>query len=217
MAQELFYTTVAGPGEAVYIDRKSRFLGHARPVTSEEEALSFLKTMRETYRDASHNCYAYRIRDNNLARYSDDGEPAGTAGLPMMEVLLGQEVVDIIVVVTRYFGGTLLGTGGLVRAYTKATQEALREAQLAVMTACDTFLCSMHYSRKERMEGLIERMGGGIDELSYGADLTYTCYVPADRSEEFVKELTEMTYGEAEPVLVEQSHRPLPKRGELPV
>ncbi len=210
MAEQLSYITLCQDGEAVYLDRKSRFLGHARTVVSEEEALAFLKEMRERYRDASHNCYAYRIRDNNLARYSDDGEPTTTAGLPMMEVLLGADLVDVIVVVTRYFGGTLLGTGGLVRAYTKATQEAIRAAGLATMTACDECLCSIGYSGKTRFEALLSQFGGGVDELEFGADLLYTYYVPTVQGEGYEAALTELTFGAAQPILAQRRFRPIP-------
>ena len=215
MAVPLCYTTLAGAGEAIYVDRKSRFLGHAATVTREQQALSFLKEMRERYRDASHNCYAYRLRDNNLARYSDDGEPAGTAGLPMMEVLIGQDIVDVVVVVTRYFGGTLLGTGGLVRAYTKATQEALRAGGFAVMTACDTAMCSAHYNLKTRMEALIAQFGGGVDELEFGADLLYTYYTPDDQTQAFEASLTELTLGEAQPLHIERRYRPILKEADF--
>ena len=210
MVEPLAYKTVAQRGEAVYIDRKSRFIGRAAPVETEEQALAFLREIQASHRDASHNCYAYRLRHNNLMRYSDDGEPGGTAGLPMMNVLMGQELVDLCVVVTRYFGGTLLGTGGLVRAYTKATQEALQEAVVSVMTACDTALCSMPYNTKERMEALLLRHGGAVLELDYGADLLYTYYTPADRSEAFERDLTELTLGAAQPIQMERGFRPLP-------
>ncbi|NLT58374.1 MAG: YigZ family protein [Clostridiales bacterium] len=207
------YRTLAGAGEAVHVDRKSRFIGRARPVSDESEALCFLREIREAHRDASHNCYAYRVRDNSLMRYSDDGEPGGTAGLPMMNLLLAEEITDLCLVVTRYFGGTLLGTGGLVRAYTKTAQLALQAAGIAEMTACDTALCELHYSYKERFEALLAAFGGGLLELEFGAELLYTYYTPADRSEAFEAALTELTQGVAQPVRLERSFRPLPVEG----
>ena len=133
----------------------------------------------------------------------------------MMEVLIGQDLVDVAVVVTRYFGGTLLGTGGLVRAYTKATQEALRAGGVAVMTACDTSMCSARYNLKTRIEALIAQFGGGVDELEFGADLLYTYYTPADRTGAFEAALTELTLGEAQPILIERRYRPILKEAEF--
>ena len=210
MSTQLSYLTLAGGGQSLYEDRKSRFLGHAAAVATEEQALCFLKSVRETYRDASHHCYAWRLRDNHLARYSDDGEPAGTAGLPMMEVLSGGDIVDVIVVVTRYFGGTLLGTGGLVRAYTKAAQQAVADAGVARMTACDLAMCAVAYNKKAQMEALIAQHGGGVDELEFGADPPYTYYTPAACTDGFEAALTELTLGQAQPIRVERQYRALP-------
>ena len=118
------YKTVLEGGEGEIIEKKSRFIATVRPVEKEEEALSFIEEMRKKYWDATHNCYAYVIGERQeVMRCSDDGEPGGTAGKPMLDVLLGEELYNTAVVVTRYFGGTLLGTGGLVRAYSKAVQE----------------------------------------------------------------------------------------------
>ena len=128
------YKTTRQRAQDEFIVNKSRFIGYACPCETEEEALAFLKEIREKHRDATHNCYAYAIGANaGIMRYSDDGEPGGTAGLPMMEVLKSRGVVNCCVVVTRYFGGVLLGAGGLVRAYTKGCAIALNAAQVSVM------------------------------------------------------------------------------------
>ena len=125
------YKTVLEGGTGEIIEKKSRFIATVRPVRNEEEALAFLEEMRKQYWDARHNCYAYSVgRNREYTRCSDDGEPSGTAGRPMLDVILGEDIYNVAVVVTRYFGGVLLGTGGLVRAYSKAVQEGLSESLL---------------------------------------------------------------------------------------
>ena len=120
------YRTAAGYGEAEYEDKRSRFIGHIKPVTSENEAKAFIDEMRRTYADATHNVFAYVLREGNILRWSDDGEPGGTSGQPTLAVLQGAGLTDVCCVTTRYFGGTLLGSGGLVRAYSAAARAALR-------------------------------------------------------------------------------------------
>ena len=129
------YRTICQPGEVEHIIKKSRFIGAAYPVQTVEEALSLLETIRKRYWDATHNCYAYIIGENGeQKRFSDDGEPQGTAGMPMLDVLQKKDVTNLLVVVTRYFGGTLLGAGGLVRAYAGAAGAAVDAAGVTVMT-----------------------------------------------------------------------------------
>lgn len=140
------YKTVKKTASDSYTVNKSRFIGHASPCQSEEEALAFLKCIREQYRDATHNCYAYIIGENaGIMRYSDDGEPGGTAGMPIMEVLKNRGVVNCCVVVTRYFGGILLGAGGLVRAYSHSCVLALEAAQVSVMERTARVLFDVPY------------------------------------------------------------------------
>lgn len=125
------YTTVKGFGEAEIVEKKSRFIAHVKPISSEEEAIKYIEEIKKQYWDARHNCYAYQLgKRNQIQRYSDDGEPGGTAGMPILDVLRGRDIKDTIIVVTRYFGGTLLGTGGLVRAYGSAAKEGLMAAGL---------------------------------------------------------------------------------------
>ena len=132
--ETLSYKTLRAPGEREFIINKSRFIGQGAPCRTEEEALAFLAQVRARHKDANHNCYAYIIGHNmGIMRYSDDGEPGGTAGLPIIEVMKARGVVDCAVVVTRYFGGVLLGAGGLTRAYARGSKEALDAAGVAVM------------------------------------------------------------------------------------
>ena len=141
------YITVRSSGSAEFIISRSRFIGYAAPCSSEEEALSFLQSVRDLHRDATHHCYAYIIGANSgIMRYSDDGEPGGTAGLPIMDVMRSADVVNCCVVVVRYFGGTLLGTGGLVRSYTQGCKIALDAAHLVRMELTSHNLCEVPYS-----------------------------------------------------------------------
>ena len=145
------YFIPAGSGESEFVEKRSRFLGHVRPVESEEEAKAFIAEMKKQYYDARHNCSCY-ILQNGVERYSDDGEPQGTAGLPMLEVFRREGVTNLVCVVTRYFGGVLLGAGGLFRAYTKSAKDALDAAGVAVVRRwVETELCCS-YSAAERLK-----------------------------------------------------------------
>ena len=131
------YKTVQNHAETLLVEKKSKFYSNVCPVESEEEALEFLATIKKKYSDATHNVYAYIIDENNIFRYSDDGEPGGTAGMPVLDTIRKEGLVDVIVVVTRYFGGTLLGTGGLVHAYGASAKQGLIEAGIVTRTLCN--------------------------------------------------------------------------------
>ena len=133
------YKTVKKGAYDEFVEKKSRFIGYVKPVTTEDEAIEFVNAVRKKHSDATHNCYAYIVRENNIMRYSDDGEPAGTAGMPILDVLRKEDLTDVCVVVTRYFGGTLLGTGGLVRAYTKGAQVGLDAAERIEKLFCNIY------------------------------------------------------------------------------
>ncbi len=135
------YKTIVGSGEAEYIDRRSRFISAVIPATSEQECLDFIAERKSKFWDARHNVYAYSLREGNCRRYSDDGEPQGTAGVPTLDVLTKSEVTDVCVVTTRYFGGVLLGTGGLVRAYSHSVSLALESA--GIVTMCPVIDCEL--------------------------------------------------------------------------
>ena len=157
------YRTLRQFASDEFIINKSRFIGYAAPCETEAEALAFLQSIRTKHKDATHNCYAYIIGQNaGIMRYSDDGEPGGTAGLPMMEVLKHQGVVNCCCVVTRYFGGVLLGTGGLVRAYTQSTQAGVDAAQLVVVSRCVDLRIRIAYPRYEQLMRLAEDHGAKV-------------------------------------------------------
>lgn len=167
------YRTLRQFASDEFIINKSRFIGYAAPCETEAEALAFLQSIRTKHKDATHNCYAYIIGQNaGIMRYSDDGEPGGTAGLPMMEVLKHQGVVNCCCVVTRYFGGVLLGTGGLVRAYTQSTQAGIDAAQLVVVSRCVDLRIRIAYPRYEQLMRLAEDHGAKVLSTDFADAVT---------------------------------------------
>ena len=185
------YLVPAGDGEAEFTEKHSRFIGRVRRTDTEGEALEMLRELREAHRDATHNVFAYRIRENNLTRYSDDGEPSGTSGLPTLGVFTGAEVTNVCCVVTRYFGGTLLGTGGLVRAYTKAAQLALEAAGIAEMALWTRFTLALPYPFYERAQRLLETYGAVTESSDFGADVALEVLLRAESADDFAASLTD--------------------------
>ena len=157
----------AGSGESEITEKRSRFLGHLIPVDSEEEAKSFVLSTKKQYHDARHNCWCYRLYEGP-ERFSDDGEPSGSAGMPMMEVFRREEIFQFVCVVTRYFGGVLLGTGGLSRAYSAAAKQALTEAGTVFLGNWTELFFSCPYAVSEKMKNVITSSGGTISDLQYG-------------------------------------------------
>ncbi|MCE5188915.1 MAG: YigZ family protein [Eubacteriales bacterium] len=175
---------------------KSRFLGFCQPVSSEEEAQQHLSELRKRYWDARHCCYAFRLADQGVSRSSDDGEPSGTAGAPILNVLLQSGTENALIAVVRYFGGVLLGTGGLVRAYGKAASEALAASGLCRMCICETICLSLSYPSYAVLEPLL-KSGGYKTTSEFGERVTLQCYLPAEDAEAFVRIVTERTDGGA--------------------
>lgn len=165
------YITVSGESVGEYSEKRSRFIATLRHTETEEQAAAFLAEMRSKYWDARHNCYAYSLSRGALKRFSDDGEPHGTAGKPILDIIDGSGLTDITVVVTRYFGGVLLGTGGLVRAYSAAAREAVAAAERVRMTPCTVYKARCGYSELERLTKLITDCGGRVENTVYGADV----------------------------------------------
>ena len=189
------YLVPTGDGEAQFIERRSRFIGHIFLTETEEEALARLKQMREQYWDATHNVYAYIIRDG-ATRFSDDGEPGGTAGMPVLQVLQREELYNVTCVVTRYFGGILLGTGGLVRAYTQGAQVAVAAAGVQRMSLYTVALIACPYNLYEIILHLLPDHDCAVEETDYGADVTLTVTLPAGREDELNRALAEATAGQ---------------------
>ena len=184
-------------GEGEIIEKKSRFIATVKPVSNEEEANAFFAAMKKKYWDARHNCSAFVIgEDPPRTRCSDDGEPSGTAGRPMLEVLIGSGLVNAAVVVTRYFGGTLLGTGGLVRAYTAAVQEGLKNCVSGIERDGLRLGLKFPYSDESRVRNLISEYGSDVDKNEYAADVYFECVIDKEKSEAFIKDLTDQSGGD---------------------
>lgn len=192
------YKTIKQYGEGEIVEKKSRFLGKIKPVETEEEAIAYIESIKKQYWDARHNCFAYIIgTKGETVRCSDDGEPSGTAGKPMLEVLQNQGLCNVVAVVTRYFGGVLLGTGGLVRAYTQATQEALHEAQVCTMTPMLVMTVQTDYNAIGKIKYVLSQEEIPVLKEEYTSDVVVTFAVPFTQKEKMIKKLTEVTNGRA--------------------
>jgi len=197
----------AGEGASEYIEKKSRFLGLITPVTTEAEARARLEAVKKQEYDARHNCWAY-ILHSGQKRYSDDGEPQGTAGQPMLNVFQRENVENVVCIVTRYFGGILLGAGGLTRAYAKAAKDALDNAGKARMQPFSVLLLECPYPMFERIKLLIEGHEGRIESSDYGAAVMLTFLLPVQKVADFSAALTELSGGQMSAEEVEQRFLP---------
>ncbi len=197
--------------EAELVEKRSRFIGHIWRVDSEEAARACIEQTRKRHHDARHHCWCYRVRRGGVLRYSDDGEPQGTAGQPMLNVFEREDVWDVCCVVTRYFGGILLGAGGLTRAYGGTAKLALNAAGLSRMQLWSTLAVPCTYPLYEQMRRLIEGAGGVIQDTDFGADILFTVLLPAQRWGELQSQVTELSAGGLEPLLLEEGFRPGPR------
>jgi len=197
--------------ETEFVEKRSRFIGHVWRVDSEEEARACIEQTKKKHYDARHNCWCYLIREGTVLRYSDDGEPQGTAGQPMLNVFQREDVWNVCCVVTRYFGGILLGAGGLTRAYGSSAKDALNAAGISRMRLWATLAVPCTYPLYERMLLVISAVGGIVEESDFGADILLTVTLPAERREEFFAQVTELSSGGLEPLLVEEAFRPGPR------
>lgn len=202
------YLTVENTSEIENIEKRSRFIGRCFPVSSESEAIALLENIRKEDWDATHHCYAYRLK-NGAARYSDDGEPSGTAGMPMMDVLARGNLCGVLVVVTRYFGGILLGTGGLVRAYTKATSDAIRSAGVVRMTPCVCYLVECPYPAWNSMRLLLDQFGR-IDETDFAEIVRCNVWIKEEQTHSFFHSVTERFEGRIAPQEQKRAFFPFP-------
>ena len=204
---EYYIPTAAGESE--YVEKRSRFLGHVRPVENEDEARAFVAEMKKKYYDARHNCWCYLLRDGP-ERYSDDGEPQGSAGIPMLEVFRREGVTNLVCVVTRYFGGVLLGTGGLFRAYTKSAKDALEAAGRSVVRRWIAMEIPCSYSALERCKHELAAWDGAVEDLDYGAGVTIRALLPEENAEAFRLRLVDLSGGGIEARVTGESHRAVP-------
>ena len=192
------YRTVRGVSTGEYEEKKSRFIAQLSFADSEEKALAFLEKVRAENRTARHNVYAYRLREGSRERYSDDGEPAKTAGTPALEVLQHSGLTDLIVVITRYFGGVLLGTGGLVRAYTTAAARALENAEIVTVRSVVSLSVTVDYSLYERAALLIEGAGGKAEAPEFTDRVALRWQMPEGTEGPLLEQLRELTRGSAQ-------------------
>lgn len=189
------YQTVFRAAEAEFIERRSRFIGRAKPVRTQDEVAAFICSVREAERDATHHVYAYILRAGHTERYSDDGEPQGTAGVPVLDVLRKTGVTDTAVVVTRYFGGILLGAGGLVRAYSHGASIALEAAGIVTMGACFQAMLTCDYASYGRIPPLIAEHGGTVENAEFTENVTVKFHLPCSAAEPFRTALADATCG----------------------
>lgn len=196
-------------GQDEFIEKKSRFIGRVWPVETEEEALAKIQEMRKQHYDATHNCWAYIIRDGAV-RFSDDGEPGGTAGMPMLQVLQREGLNNIVCVVTRYFGGILLGAGGLVRAYTKGAKIAVDAAGKSMKRVWTVLYLPIPYSWYERVKLEVAAFGGIIRDTQFGMDVELEVLFPEAQTQPFLDRLTDMSAATLEAMVTGQEYRAFP-------
>lgn len=179
------YKTIRSRCEVRFVEKKSEFIGYLCPVETEEEAIAFVNEIRAMHRKATHNCYAYIVRENNTARHSDDGEPSGTAGVPIFDVLQKSGVTNIACVVTRYFGGVLLGGGGLVRAYSRGTSIALESAEIIELFIAFKIRITVDYALYQKVSSVISEFGAVVLESIFETDVKISIYVKEEQTEKF--------------------------------
>ena len=194
-----------------FVEKRSRFISHLWRVETEAEARARIEEMKKKYYDARHNCWCYLLKEGNIVRYSDDGEPQGTAGQPMLNVFLREGVSYVCCVVTRYFGGILLGAGGLTRAYSKSARDALSAAGVSAMGLWEQVRLDCDYSLLERVKLEIAAVGGLLDDISYAAGVTVTASLPDDGALRLQQRLTELSAGAITLHSLGQSLRPGPR------
>ena len=202
------YFIPTGDGEAEFTEKRSSFMGHVRMVETEDEAKAFVAEMKKKYYDARHNCWCYIIKDGAV-RYSDDGEPQGTAGIPMLEVLKRENVTNAVCVVTRYFGGVLLGTGGLLRAYTKSAKDALDAAGISVVRRWVKAELPCTYSLLERLKVECQAANGVIEDVEYSSDVCLKLLLPEAGVSDFAQRVADITAGTSEIKITGEEYKPV--------
>lgn len=198
MSKKQVYKTVAAESETLLVEKKSKFISHIKPVDNEPDALSYLSHIRSLYPDARHNVYAYVIDENNIFRYSDDGEPSGTAGMPVLDTIRKSGIVDVVAVITRYFGGTLLGTGGLVRAYSASAKQGLIKSRIIIRTLCDIISARISYDLVGKLQYSLAADGFAIENTVYENDVTFFISAPKSETARLMARIIDITGGRAE-------------------
>lgn len=198
------YVTIHHYASFEYEDRKSVFIGEATPVSNEEDALSFIESVKKKYPDARHHVYAYVLRDNSIMRFSDDREPQGTAGMPVLDVIRKNGLCDVVIVVTRYFGGTLLGTGGLVRAYTAAALGAVENAEIITYDVYSTLNIETTYSDYQKFAPVFQGMGYRSDDVRYTDKVILKGSIRKGAVDELIDKLVQITSGRVKVQIIDE-------------
>lgn len=192
------YLTLGGTGQDMMVIKRSKFIGAAAPAADEGEALAFIEKVKDEHKQATHNVYAYQIGEHNqLQRFSDDGEPSGTAGMPVLEVIKQMDLRNVVVVVTRYFGGTLLGAGGLVRAYTEGAKIGVLAAGVVKMVLHTRFEISVDYTFSGKLQNVVMQSPWRLDDIEYGAQVCFKVLAPPGEDLRVRETFTELTGGQA--------------------
>ncbi|MFY9214374.1 MAG: YigZ family protein [Tissierellaceae bacterium] len=204
------YRTVFSYGEAEFIINKSRFIGYANHIKTEEEALDFIEEISTKHRDATHNVYAYVVGENsNIQRFSDDGEPSGTAGIPALEVIKKEDLRNVVVVVTRYFGGIHLGAGGLIRAYTKGAKIGLDAAKIVDMVVHQELGIKVDYNLYGKIENFLLANEYIVDEVTFDTSVNISIFVDREELDRFIKTITDLSRGNIEIKKLDLVHLPI--------
>ncbi len=199
------YITVKKRSKFEYEDRKSVFIGEAFPIKSENDALMYIASVKKEYPDAKHHVYAYVLRENSIMRFTDDGEPQGTAGMPMLDVIRKKGCTDVLVIVTRYFGGTLLGTGGLVKAYTSAAVGALENAVFVTYDVYSNFHIEVNYSDYQKLISLLASANFTIEDTKFTDTVNIYGKIKKSQTEQFREDISELTSGRIKTVILSEN------------
>jgi len=203
------YLTVPTAGEAEFIEKRSRFIGHISPVSTLKDANSFIENIRSQHKKANHNCFGFILREGGVERMSDDGEPKGTAGPPILEVVRRENIVDVAVVVTRYFGGVLLGAGGLIRAYSSATKLAIDKVGIAEMCVCQDVALVIPYTMYQQFTKLLVDYPVKVLNVDFARDVNVSLRFRAESIGEFEVALSELSAGKVKPELLDKLFAPM--------
>ena len=189
------YRTVEREAQDEFVEKRSRFIGYIKPVTEKQEAIDFINEKKSVHWDATHNVYAYILRKDNIQRYSDDGEPQGTAGIPVIDVLKKEGLCDVVVVATRYFGGILLGGGGLVRAYSHTAKIAVDAGNPVTMRLCSCMTVCCDYNFYGRLNSLVPEFSGVVDDTVFEENVSMKFHIPSESEAAFSAKLTDLSFG----------------------
>ncbi len=201
------YKTVIREASDEFVEKRSRFIGYVKPVTTADEANAFVSAIKSKHFDAKHNVYAYILKDGSVKKYSDDGEPQGTAGMPVLEVIEKSGLCDVCVVVTRYFGGILLGGGGLFRAYTQAAKLALEAGGVAEMSLTSTLRLECDYNFYSRLQSIVANASGAVDNTDFSDKVTVDFYVLSENEENIINAVFEASNGKFRPEKLAEGYK----------